>query len=70
MENSAQKSVEKSAQKTVDKSVEKSVVVGELVVDVIKSTKNIWFVWSKMSYSGDMEGCHVSGQQTTTTTEM
>ena len=21
-------------------------------------SENIWFVWSKMSYSGDMEGCH------------
>ena len=21
-------------------------------------SENIWFVWSKMSYNGDMEGCH------------
>ena len=21
-------------------------------------SENIWFMWSKMSYSGDMEGCH------------
>ena len=35
------------------------VVVGELVVDFItKLSENIWFVCSKMSYSGDMEGCH------------
>ena len=29
-----------------------------------KLSENIWFVWSKMSYSGDMEGCHACGQQT------
>ena len=23
-----------------------------------KISENIWFVWSKMSNSGDMEGCH------------
>ena len=23
-----------------------------------KLSENIWFVWSRMSYSGDMEGCH------------
>ena len=32
-------------------------------------SENIWFVWSKMSYSGDMEGCHAcartDGQRTT-----
>ena len=31
-------------------------------------SENIWFVWSKMSYSGDMEGCHAcprtDGQRT------
>ena len=25
-------------------------------------SENIWFVWSKMSYSGDMEGCHACGR--------
>ena len=28
-------------------------------------SENIWFVWSKMSYSGDMEGCHACGRRTT-----
>ena len=23
-----------------------------------KLSENIWFVWSKMSFSGDKEGCH------------
>ena len=26
-----------------------------------KLSENIWFVWSEMSYSGDMEGCHACG---------
>ena len=26
-----------------------------------KLSENIWFVWSKMSYSGDMKGCHIDG---------
>ena len=36
-----------------------------------KLSENIWFVWSKMSYSGDMDGCHAcarttdNGQRTT-----
>ena len=30
-----------------------------------KLSENIWFVWSKMPYSIDMEGCHVRGQRTT-----
>ena len=29
-----------------------------------KLSENIWFVWSKMSYSGDMEGCHACGRTT------
>ena len=28
-----------------------------------KLSKNIWFVLSKMSYSGDMEGCHACGRR-------
>ena len=28
----------------------------------IKLSKNIWFVWSRLSYSGDMAACHASGQ--------
>ena len=28
-------------------------------------SENIWFVWSKMSYSGDMEGCHACARTTT-----
>ena len=27
-------------------------------------SENIWFVWSKMSYSGDMEGCHACARRT------
>ena len=27
-------------------------------------SENIWFVWSKMSYSGDMEGCHACARTT------
>ena len=29
-----------------------------------KLSENIWFVWSKMSYSGDMEGCHACARTT------
>jgi len=29
-----------------------------------KLSENIWFVWSEMSYSGDMEGCHACVQTT------
>ena len=29
-----------------------------------KLSENIWFVWSKMSNSGDIEGCHARGQRT------
>ena len=28
-------------------------------------SENIWFVWSKMSYSGDKEGCQACGQRIT-----
>ena len=34
-----------------------------------KFSENIWFVWSKMSYSGDMEGCHACGRTTDGRTE-
>ena len=33
--------------------------------DANKLSENIWFVWSRMSYSGDMDGCHARGQRTT-----
>ena len=29
-----------------------------------KLSENICFVWSKMSYSGDMEGCHACARTT------
>ena len=32
-------------------------------------SENIWFVWSKMSYSGDMEGCHACVRRTDGRTE-
>ena len=34
-----------------------------------KLSENIWFVWSRMSYSGDMEGCHACPQTTDGRTE-
>ena len=34
-----------------------------------KLSENIWFVWSKMSYSGDMEGCHACARTDGRTTE-
>ena len=34
-----------------------------------KLSENIWFVWSKMSYSGDMEGCHACARRTDGRTE-
>ena len=27
-----------------------------------KLSENVWFVWSKRSYSGDKEGCHACGR--------
>ena len=27
-----------------------------------KLSENIWFVWSKRSYSGDKKGCHARGR--------
>ena len=30
-----------------------------------KLSENIWFVWSKRSYSGDKKGCDARGQRTT-----
>ena len=42
------------------------VVVGELVMDFIyKLSENIWFVWPRVSYSGDIEGCHACPRTTT-----
>ena len=29
-----------------------------------KLSENIWFVWSKRSYSGDKRGCHACGRTT------
>ena len=29
-----------------------------------KLSENIWFAWSRMSYSEDMEGCHARGRTT------
>ena len=29
-----------------------------------KLSENIWFVWSKMSYNGDMDGCHACARTT------
>ena len=30
-----------------------------------KLSENIWFLWSKRSYSGDKKGCDARGQRTT-----
>ena len=35
----------------------------------LKLSENIWFVWSKRSYSGDKKGCHARGQRRTTECE-
>ena len=34
-----------------------------------KLSENIWFVWSKRSYSGDKKGCHARGRRTDGHTE-
>ena len=33
-------------------------------------TENIWFVWSKASYSGDKRRCHYAGRTTTTNKQL